>query len=245
MLSPGKANVGIIPASFFKEGNVGVVSRSGTLTYQIGNELAQRGFGNSSIVGIGGDPVPGTSFIDVLALFEADPETELIVMCGEIGGDAEEERGRLHRRARHQAGRRLHRRLHRAARQDDGPRGRDRLRLRRAPPPAKAEALEAQGRAGRPHADRGRANWRPVSLPNSFGRQIVNRGLALALTSGPWHRSPSRAARRRATSSTSTACARPPRLAFEEDPAGTTAYGTAVGYVPLREWIAEKHGVDV
>jgi len=91
ILSPGKANVGIIPASFFSEGNVGVVSRSGTLTYQIGNELAQRGFGNSSIVGIGGDPVPGTSFIDVLALFEDDPETELIVMSGEIGGSAEEE----------------------------------------------------------------------------------------------------------------------------------------------------------
>jgi succinyl-CoA synthetase alpha subunit len=91
ILSPGKANVGIIPAAFFKEGNVGVVSRSGTLTYQIGNELAQRGFGNSTIVGIGGDPVPGTSFIDVLAAFEADDETELIVMAGEIGGSAEEE----------------------------------------------------------------------------------------------------------------------------------------------------------
>ncbi len=91
ILSPGKASVGIIPASFFSEGNVGVVSRSGTLTYQIGNELAQKGFGNSSIVGIGGDPVPGTSFIDVLELFEADPETELIVMSGEIGGSAEEE----------------------------------------------------------------------------------------------------------------------------------------------------------
>jgi succinyl-CoA synthetase alpha subunit len=91
VLSPGKANVGIIPAAFFREGNVGVVSRSGTLTYQIGNELAQRGFGNSSIVGIGGDPVPGSSFIDVLALFEADPETELVVMSGEIGGSAEEE----------------------------------------------------------------------------------------------------------------------------------------------------------
>jgi succinyl-CoA synthetase alpha subunit len=91
VLSPGKANVGIIPAAFFKEGNVGVVSRSGTLTYQIGNELAQRGFGNSSIVGIGGDPVPGSSFIDVIAQFEADPETELIVMSGEIGGSAEEE----------------------------------------------------------------------------------------------------------------------------------------------------------
>ena len=91
VLSPGKANVGIIPASFFKEGNVGVVSRSGTLTYQIGNELAQRGFGNSSIVGIGGDPVPGSSFIDIIALFQDDPETELIVMSGEIGGSAEEE----------------------------------------------------------------------------------------------------------------------------------------------------------
>jgi succinyl-CoA synthetase alpha subunit len=91
VLSPGKANVGIIPAAFFREGNVGVVSRSGTLTYQIGNELAQGGFGNSSIVGIGGDPVPGSSFIDILALFEQDPETELIVMSGEIGGSAEEE----------------------------------------------------------------------------------------------------------------------------------------------------------
>jgi succinyl-CoA synthetase alpha subunit len=90
ILSPGKGNVGIIPASFFREGNVGVVSRSGTLTYQIGNVVAQQGFGNSTIVGIGGDPVPGTDFIDVLAMFQEDPETELIVMCGEIGGDAEE-----------------------------------------------------------------------------------------------------------------------------------------------------------
>jgi succinyl-CoA synthetase alpha subunit len=90
ILSPGKANVGIIPAAFFKEGNVGVVSRSGTLTYQIGNTLAQAGFGNSSIVGIGGDPVPGSSFIDIIELFEADDETELIVLSGEIGGDAEE-----------------------------------------------------------------------------------------------------------------------------------------------------------
>jgi succinyl-CoA synthetase alpha subunit len=90
ILSPGKANVGIIPAHFFSEGNVGLVSRSGTLTYQIGNELAQRGFGNSSIVGIGGDPIAGSSFIDVIELFERDDQTELIVMCGEIGGDEEE-----------------------------------------------------------------------------------------------------------------------------------------------------------
>jgi succinyl-CoA synthetase alpha subunit len=90
VLSPGEANVGIIPAHFFSEGGVGLVSRSGTLTYQIGNELAQRGFGNSTIVGIGGDPIVGSSFIDVIAQFEDDAQTELIVMCGEIGGDEEE-----------------------------------------------------------------------------------------------------------------------------------------------------------
>jgi succinyl-CoA synthetase alpha subunit len=89
-LSPGKANVGIIPAEVFAEGSIGLVSRSGTLTYQIGYELAQRGLGNSTIVGIGGDPVVGSSFIDVLERFETDPETELVVMVGEIGGDEEE-----------------------------------------------------------------------------------------------------------------------------------------------------------
>jgi succinyl-CoA synthetase alpha subunit len=90
ILSPGKASVGIIPAQFFKPGNVGVVSRSGTLTYQIGNVLAQSGFGNSSIVGIGGDPVPGSDFVDIVRLFQEDPDTELIVLSGEIGGDGEE-----------------------------------------------------------------------------------------------------------------------------------------------------------
>src|SRR5688572_32014082 len=90
VLSPGKANVGIIPAQFFDQGSIGVVSKSGTLTYQIGNELKQAGLGNSSIVGIGGDPIVGSDFIDVLGLFEADDETEMIVMVGEIGGDAEE-----------------------------------------------------------------------------------------------------------------------------------------------------------
>ncbi len=90
VLSPGKSNVGIIPAQFFDPGSIGVVSKSGTLTYQIGNELKQAGMGNSSIVGIGGDPIVGSDFIDVLTLYEADDETELIVMVGEIGGDAEE-----------------------------------------------------------------------------------------------------------------------------------------------------------
>ena len=88
--SPGKANAGIIPAEVFREGSIGLVSRSGTLTYQIGFELAQRGLGNSTIVGIGGDPVVGSSFIDILERFEADEETESVVMVGEIGGAEEE-----------------------------------------------------------------------------------------------------------------------------------------------------------
>ena len=90
-LSPGKANVGIIPAEIFRAGSIGLVSRSGTLTYQIGHELTQMGLGNSTIVGIGGDPVVGSSFIDVLQRFEDDPETAYVVMVGEIGGDEEEQ----------------------------------------------------------------------------------------------------------------------------------------------------------
>ena len=89
-LSPGKANVGIIPAEIFSEGSVGLVSRSGTLTYQIGHELTQLGVGQSTIVGIGGDPVVGSSFVDVLGSFQDDPETEIVVMVGEIGGAEEE-----------------------------------------------------------------------------------------------------------------------------------------------------------
>ncbi len=93
-LSPGTANVGIIPAEIFTSGSIGLVSRSGTLTYQIGHELTGLGLGNSTIVGIGGDPIVGSSFIDVLELFEADPETEMVVMVGEIGGDEEEKAAR-------------------------------------------------------------------------------------------------------------------------------------------------------
>jgi succinyl-CoA synthetase alpha subunit len=89
-LSPGKANVGIIPAEIFSEGAIGLVSRSGTLTYQIGHELTQLGLGNSTIVGIGGDPVVGSSFVEILSRFQADAQTERVVMVGEIGGDEEE-----------------------------------------------------------------------------------------------------------------------------------------------------------
>ncbi|HSL00350.1 MAG TPA: succinate--CoA ligase subunit alpha [Rubrobacteraceae bacterium] len=90
VLSPGKSNVSIMPRDIFSEGNVGVVSRSGTLTYQIVNELTQRDIGQSTAVGIGGDPIIGTDFIEILEKFEADPETDCVVMIGEIGGNAEQ-----------------------------------------------------------------------------------------------------------------------------------------------------------
>ena len=90
VLSPGKSNVSIMPRDIFTPGNVGVVSRSGTLTYQIVNELTQRGIGQSTAVGIGGDPIIGTNFIEILGKFEEDPETECVVMIGEIGGNAEQ-----------------------------------------------------------------------------------------------------------------------------------------------------------
>jgi succinyl-CoA synthetase alpha subunit len=90
LISPGKANVGIIPHEITMEGSVGLVSRSGTLTYQIMNELTQMGIGQSTCVGIGGDPIIGTGFVDALGRFEEDEETEVTILIGEIGGDDEE-----------------------------------------------------------------------------------------------------------------------------------------------------------
>ena len=90
VISPGRSNVGIIPGEICTPGRVGLVSRSGTLTYQIVHELTQRGIGQSTCVGIGGDPVHGIGFIESLERFEADPDTDLVVMIGEIGGDDEE-----------------------------------------------------------------------------------------------------------------------------------------------------------
>ena len=91
ILSPGKCNIGFNPAEVSMPGSVGIVSRSGTLAYQSIYELTQKGIGQSTAVGIGGDPVPGTSFIDCLQAFEADPETIAVTMIGEIGGTQEEE----------------------------------------------------------------------------------------------------------------------------------------------------------
>ena len=90
LITPGKCKVGIIPGSIFMPGSVGLVSRSGTLTYEVADELTRAGLGQSTGVGIGGDPMIGTKFIDVLPLFEADPQTEVVVLMGEIGGSDEE-----------------------------------------------------------------------------------------------------------------------------------------------------------
>ncbi len=89
--SPGKSKVGIIPNVVFRPGRVGVISRSGTLTYEIVNGITEHGLGESTCIGLGGDPVVGTSFVDALPLFEADPETDLLVLVGEIGGTSEED----------------------------------------------------------------------------------------------------------------------------------------------------------
>ena len=95
IITPGEAKLGILPGNIFADGNVGLVSRSGTLTYQVVDNLTERGIGQTTAIGIGGDPIIGTSFVDALEAFENDPETEAVVMCGEIGGEDEERAARF------------------------------------------------------------------------------------------------------------------------------------------------------
>lgn len=98
IISPGKAKVGIMPGHVFKPGSIGIVSRSGTLTYEIGYAITKEGMGQSTVIGIGGDPVIGTSFTEAMKLYEEDPETEALVLVGEIGGDMEERAAQMIKR---------------------------------------------------------------------------------------------------------------------------------------------------
>ena len=161
IISPGKCNIGITSGDIALAGGpVGIVSRSGTLTYQALHELSQQGIGQTTCVGIGGDPVPGTNFIDCLAAFEADPETKAVMMIGEIGGSEEERAAEFIAEQHDQAGGRLHRRRHRAPGPQDGPRRRHHLGLPGHGP----------GQDGGPVGRRGRRGAEPDRVRGEDGR---------------------------------------------------------------------------
>ena len=131
LLTPGEAKVGIIPGNIAIPGNVGVVSRSGTLTYEVLYAMKNLGMGASTCVGIGGDPVNGTNFLDVLEMFEHDPKTEKVIMIGEIGGNEEEKAAAIYWKQNDQACCGLHRRSDRSSRKTHGTCRRDHRRRRR------------------------------------------------------------------------------------------------------------------
>ena len=128
IISPGHCKIGIMPARIHKEGSVGIVSRSGTLTYEAVYQLTTRGIGQSTAIGIGGDPIIGTNFLDALELFNRDPQTEAVVMIGEIGGNAEETAAEYVKSYMKKACSRIHRGTDGASGPPHGPRRRDYFR---------------------------------------------------------------------------------------------------------------------
>ena len=151
IISPGKCKIGIMPASIHLEGHVGVVSRSGTLTYEAVGQLTKLGIGQSTCIGIGGDPIIGTTFLDALELFNADPDTHAIIMIGEIGGNAEETAAAYIKAQRQEAGDRFRRRPDRAAGTPHGTRGRDYRRRLAARRPTRSRPWKRQAsRSARP-----------------------------------------------------------------------------------------------
>ena len=223
MLSPGKANVGIIPAEIFAEGKIGLVSRSGTLTYQIGHELAQLGLGNSTIVGIGGDPVVGSSFIDVLEKFEADPETEYVVLVGEIGGNEEEKAASFIEE-------RMTKPVFAYIAGFSAPPGKTMghagaiISGTSGTAQAKKDALEAAGIA---------VGTTPTEVAQLVAERVGSAGVISFSRGVP--------APECLPVEELAECARAALLA---DGRTILSYGSPSGYEPLREWIAERHGVE-